>query len=254
MEEYGDKDGPLLLFLHGGGVGGWMWKKQIDCFAAYHCLVPDLPGHGKSREIPFTIKCSAEEAIKLIQAYGHGKKIFVIGFSLGAQIAIQMAAMEPELIDAGVIASALAIPQPKAGKWVRPLIRLSFPLIKQKWFARLQAKALYIADEDFPQYFEESKKMDQAVLAAILEENMTFGIPHGFSKARGRFLVAAGEKEKAVMKQSVKEIAAAGKNSLAVILPDTGHGAPMASPVLFHSVAEAWLNGRELPGNCCRLS
>jgi pimeloyl-ACP methyl ester carboxylesterase len=31
-EEYGDKNSTLMLFLHGGGVSGWMWDKQIQLF------------------------------------------------------------------------------------------------------------------------------------------------------------------------------------------------------------------------------
>ncbi len=46
--ECGDTSGPLIVFIHGGGVSGWMWKKQLEYFTNYHCLVPDLPGHGNS--------------------------------------------------------------------------------------------------------------------------------------------------------------------------------------------------------------
>ena len=38
---------PTIIFLHGGGLGGWMWRYQVRAFEKqYHCLVPDLPEHG----------------------------------------------------------------------------------------------------------------------------------------------------------------------------------------------------------------
>ena len=65
-QEYGDKSAPLMLFLHGGGVSGWMWDKQIQYFTHYHCIVPILPEHGLNNDgIPFSIKGSAEELITI---------------------------------------------------------------------------------------------------------------------------------------------------------------------------------------------
>ncbi len=58
--EYGNKEGPLLVFIHGGGVGGWMWDEQTAYFTAYHCLIPTLQGHGdRSDETTFSIRGNA---------------------------------------------------------------------------------------------------------------------------------------------------------------------------------------------------
>lgn len=58
---YGDADKPLLVFLHGGGVSSWMWDGQVKYFNNYKCLVPDLPGHGKSSEgYNFSIRDTAD--------------------------------------------------------------------------------------------------------------------------------------------------------------------------------------------------
>jgi len=29
-EESGVMDAPTIVFIHGGGISGWMWKKQTD--------------------------------------------------------------------------------------------------------------------------------------------------------------------------------------------------------------------------------
>ncbi|TKI86419.1 alpha/beta hydrolase, partial [Bacillus wiedmannii] len=31
-KEFGDSSSPLMVFIHGGGVSGWMWDKQIKHF------------------------------------------------------------------------------------------------------------------------------------------------------------------------------------------------------------------------------
>ncbi|MGE7692667.1 alpha/beta fold hydrolase [Lysinibacillus sp. NPDC094177] len=41
-KEYGDLHKPLILLIHRGGVGGWMWDKQVQYFSNYHGVVPEL--------------------------------------------------------------------------------------------------------------------------------------------------------------------------------------------------------------------
>ena len=64
-EIYGPEKAPTILFLHGGGISGWMWHNQVEALSAdYRCIVPDLPEHGKS----------INEGILSIAADGEGGK------------------------------------------------------------------------------------------------------------------------------------------------------------------------------------
>ena len=61
---------PTIAFLHGGGIGGWMWTPQVERLRREHrrcLLVPDSPEHGSRRsEKPFTIRSTAEGIAELI--------------------------------------------------------------------------------------------------------------------------------------------------------------------------------------------
>jgi pimeloyl-ACP methyl ester carboxylesterase len=48
--ECGPLNGPLMIFLHGWPSISWMWRAQIDAFAAdgWRCVAPDLRGYGGS--------------------------------------------------------------------------------------------------------------------------------------------------------------------------------------------------------------
>ena len=48
VAESGPADGTPIVFLHGAMVAGWMWTEQVQGLAEYRCLVPDLPGMGRS--------------------------------------------------------------------------------------------------------------------------------------------------------------------------------------------------------------
>jgi pimeloyl-ACP methyl ester carboxylesterase len=254
FQEHGDKNAPLMLFLHGGGVSGWMWDKQVQYFKHYYCIVPDLPQHGQNKDgSPFSIKSSAEELITLIEEKAKGKTVIGIGFSLGSQVLLQILSMKPDLIDFAIINSALIRPNPYIRKWIRPTVKLSFPFIKKRWFSKLQAKTLYIGEDDFEKYYEESCQMELDALVRILEENMSFTIPDGFSKASGKILVTVGEKEKAMMKKSAKDITEATPNSTGIIIPNMGHGVPIAMPNFFNKMAETWIEEGEIPEECKRI-
>ncbi|WP_144460873.1 alpha/beta fold hydrolase [Siminovitchia fortis] len=247
FEEHGCSEGPLIVFLHGGGVSGWMWDQQLSYFRDYQCIVPDLPEHGRSKgEDHFSILSSAEKVIELIRDKGKGKQVVLIGFSLGAQITIQILSMRPELIDHAVINSALAKPMPHGWKFLKPFIKISHPLIKWRPFSKLQAKVLYIQEDDFEKYYKENCAMEQGTLIRILEENMSFKAPSEFKLASSNILVTVGENENSLMKKSAKEIVNSNPNCHGVLVSGVGHGFPLAKPELFSKMVKDWIEGNAI--------
>lgn len=246
-KEYGDLHKPLILFIHGGGVGGWMWDKQVQYFSQYHCIVPELIDNEASNTSDFTIEDSAKKLLSLIVEKAKNKLVIVVGFSLGAQIAIQMVSLKPQLINFAIITSALVTPSPVIEICIRPLIKLTFPLIKNKSFAKLQAKTLYVDQEYFEQYYEDSSKMKVDTLIKILKENMSFAIPHDFSKAKCNILVTVGEKEKGNMKKSAIHLVNSNPNCQGVVLSNIGHGVSLANPEFFNRFVEEWMKDGKLP-------
>lgn len=247
-QEYENKNAPLMVFLHGGGVSSWMWDKQVQYFSDYHCITIDLPEQGKSRNAEyFSIRKSAEDIAKLIEKLANGKKIIVIGFSLGAQVLIQMLSMNPSLIHSAIVNSALVRPNEFVRKMIRPSIKITLPLVKNRYFSKLQSKTLYIEEEDFEKYYKESSQMSSDTLIRILEENISFKIPYEFDKTMGKVLVTVGEKEKGLMKKSARDILSKNPNCIGIIIPGVGHGISLVNPSYFNQMIKNWLENSVLP-------
>ncbi|WP_234405438.1 alpha/beta fold hydrolase [Paenibacillus sp. IHBB 10380] len=238
-----------MIFLHGGGVSGWMWDKQVDFFKdKYYVLIPDLPSHGKSGGEEFlSINKAAKDIIGIIQERRNGQEITMIGFSLGAQIALEILSMKEEMIDRAIIVSGLVIPMNYFKSIINPITRVMMPLTKNKSFAKLQAKVLYVREEYFDLYFSDTKQMSVDALIKILEENMSYQLSDQFVHSHAKILVLVGDKEKTMMKKSAIFITKSNNNCRGYILPKVGHGVSLASPDLFNKIVEAWINDKELP-------
>lgn len=158
-----------------------------------------------------------------------------------------MLSLKPDLIDYAVINSALVRPMPLTRKWIAPSVRLTFPIIKNKFFSKLQAKVLYVDDEYFDTYYDETSRMKADTLIRILKENMSFEIPSDFNEAKAKILVTVGEREKAVMKKSAKDIVASNSNCTGVVFPNVGHGISLANPHYFNELVDKWILEGNIP-------
>lgn len=94
----GDK--PTLLLLHGVQVDGLMWLRTAQALAEdYDIIMPDFRGHGLSSRTAghFSTSILVEDTAALITGLDLSP-VFVVGHSLGADIAGRLAANYPDLV------------------------------------------------------------------------------------------------------------------------------------------------------------
>ena len=93
FDEYGNKDNPTILLLHGAGALDTFCNQY--CFSErYHLIVPHLYGAGKSADKVYNPDMMKREILELIDSL-HKEKIGVIGHSLGGQLAIMLVCERP---------------------------------------------------------------------------------------------------------------------------------------------------------------
>ncbi|MED4129680.1 alpha/beta hydrolase [Shouchella miscanthi] len=243
FQETGDPLQPLLFFVHGGGVSSWMWEKQLAAFSsAYHCLAVDLPEHGKSKGA-FSIEESAMSCLQLAKEKAKGQPVHLIGFSLGAQVVIDMLSKDPLFFETAMINSALVNTTPFVRIGGLLALQASYPLAKYRTFAKAQANVLYIPEEQFDRYFEESKQLKRYTLIRVMRENLSYLLPSSFSSVKTKMLVTVGEKENRMMKRSLTEIKYANEFCQDQVFKGVGHGYSLADPHAFNTVLLNWITG-----------
>jgi pimeloyl-ACP methyl ester carboxylesterase len=102
-ELHGDR-GPAVLLIHGLGSSLRDWERQVETLAPrYRVLTADLRGHGQStRKGPITMADFAADLRALLAALDIAS-VHVVGISLGASIAFQIALDFPDVVDGLVI-------------------------------------------------------------------------------------------------------------------------------------------------------
>jgi pimeloyl-ACP methyl ester carboxylesterase len=104
-----DKGLPAVALIHGAGFDHSAWALHSRWFAhhGFAVLVPDLPGHGRSKGPALkTIAEMADWIAALLDAAG-AAKAHLIGHSMGSLIALETAARHPAKVSAlGLIGTA----------------------------------------------------------------------------------------------------------------------------------------------------
>ncbi len=90
-------EGQPLIFIHGWGVDGRIWRQQMKYFSRqFKVFCVDLPGHGKSSWMKMDLAMMALELKEVCERLLLKKTIF-IGSSFGGLLALKLYALSPAL-------------------------------------------------------------------------------------------------------------------------------------------------------------
>ena len=223
--EYGKQNQDTILLLHGGGLSWWNYREASQKLAEqYHVVLPVLDGHAGS-DAPFTtIEDNADRLISYIDARFGGQVLAIGGLSLGGQIAVEMLSRRPGICRYALIESALVRPMKLTAALIPPAFGMSYGLIGQRWFARMQADYLGIPRELFDDYFRDTCRISKADMIAFLKANSLYTIKPGLSETRAKVKIVAGSREQKNIRDSAAMLNRTMPGSSMEILPGLRHG------------------------------
>ena len=207
---HGNPGKPTIILLHGGGLSDWSLEKVAALLTPdYYMVTPVIDGYGDDAENPFiSIEHSARNLLSYIRDHCGGRVYALGGLSIGAQIALEAMCEQNDVAEYAVLESALVWPIPGTTQLMAPLSGFCYGLIRQKWFARLQARELYVPEEWFTKYYTDSIRMSKASLINTIRSNGNYRLPPETSNIKASTLVIVGEKEISAMKRSADDLCA----------------------------------------------
>jgi len=111
VDESGTPELPAIVFIHGGGPAGVMWREHLDQLGSeFYCLAPDLPGFGHSNWLPpISLSQTADLIANLITVRVPARRAHVVGLSYGGSVLFALLDRHPEVLDHIVIDGASVI-------------------------------------------------------------------------------------------------------------------------------------------------
>jgi len=268
-ESYGSPSAKTIVFLHGGGIGGWMWREQVKVFQAdYHCLVPDLPEQGKNTDSatePYTTEGAADLIGELILNQAYGGKAHVVGISEGAQVVVALISRHPEVVDHAMVSSAILRPMwlnKISGGMVSWMYRwFMAPFKNSDWWIRLNMRGQIGSNEDFfPDFKASFQGMTEASMVHMMERAMSFRMPAGMEKVNVPTLIVCGKHEYKEMRESVRDLVSVFPTARGAFV-SLGRGSTLAkehswamtAPEFFNATLKAWIEDCPLPAELLPL-
>jgi len=100
FHEFGDKNLPPIILIHGGGSSWWNYLRQARILSKeYRIILPTLNGHGEEYQLDYvSTEDSALEILDYIKANCGGKLFAIGGVSLGGQIAMELLSLDGKLM------------------------------------------------------------------------------------------------------------------------------------------------------------
>jgi pimeloyl-ACP methyl ester carboxylesterase len=248
VRETGERGRQAVVFLHGVGNTGGMWTHLMSSLSNYHCLAPDMPGHGASRSIDWLGRGpTAARIAALIEERANGRA-HVVGLSLGGSVALELLATRPELLDRVIVDGCAALSSPIIGPLKVGVAAIS-PLLRFGAVARIIGRAFGIRPgPGLDDFVGQIQAADARSFRRAFADANDVRITPDLLRARCPTLLVAGERELQHVRASNRLLAARMPHAEARMVPGAGHGWGAAQlPELHRAMVEAWLTGSQFP-------
>ena len=214
FHEFGDKNFPDIILIHGGGNSWWNYLRQARMLSdKYHVILPTLDGHGEEYQKDYiSTENSAQQIMEYIKNNCDRKLFAIGGVSLGGQIAIELLSLDSDIAEKAIIDGSICIPQPKLARICTVIIKLFGKIMFSKSASKIQLslmKKMYpnmaYPEEIENYYIEDMPRIPIKTLVTIYKTYMgRYRLKDTITESKAQVLYIYGEKEMKCVKESAK--------------------------------------------------
>lgn len=199
-EEYGKGNEKIVVMLHGANFVH-SFSKQYVLGEKFHLIIPHLMGYGRETAKTFDAEKQVSELAEFIAALG--KKVLLVGFSLGAQIAYKLVSEHQELFCGAIIISPWLDKNEKMLAAVLAQNEKQFKMFKKKWMCNLVGKMNGLSKPQRKEFVEQMQKVTLETMRNAVDNGITLE-SEDFESVQIPVCALAGEKEQAEVTGSVR--------------------------------------------------
>jgi pimeloyl-ACP methyl ester carboxylesterase len=226
-----------IIFVHGSGAYGDIWRYQTDYFANSHAV--NLPGHPNGQLLKSVEEC-ADWLRKYIEGRGY-KDVVLAGHSFGGAIALMYALKYPQELEGIIIIGS--------GARLRVHPRYLAPCeeaIKgnpQKWYEFIE-DIYRLTPEDYKrEVVEKQKAIGPAVMLNDFRCCDKFDIMDGVHEIKLPALIICGELDAMTPVKYSNYLGDKLANSSVVIIPQATHFVLAEKPEVVNKAIEDFVKG-----------
>lgn len=232
-----------LVFLHGPGAGGC-----ADAF--YHqrkhfpdSVAPNLPGHLGGMRCADVARYT-EWVRGWLWAQGLNKNLVLVGYTLGASIALQYGLDYPDEVKGLVVMTVAARPKERTpGTYEMRLRAPQDPKVYEEWLA-FQLKAMHLVAPGLREHLmERHRQVGPLSQYHDLMAIDRFDVRDRIANLKPNLLLLRGLQDHGNPPEYEKEIHEAVPGSRYVKLPDAGHFPPVEIPDKVNALIEEFVAG-----------
>jgi pimeloyl-ACP methyl ester carboxylesterase len=226
-----------------------MWADLMAGLTGFHCLAPDLPGHGRIGAIAWTSRAETARLIaELIEERAAGGRAHVVGLSLGGSVALELLATRPDLLDHVIVDGCGALRSPIAGP-MKIGVSVISPFLRFAPVARLIGRAFGVMPGDgLDAFVAQMQAVDARSFRRAFADANDMRITPRLLAAPCPTLLVAGERELKHVRASNRLLSERMPHAEARMMPGASHGwGPAQFPDIHLRMVAAWIAGRQLP-------
>jgi pimeloyl-ACP methyl ester carboxylesterase len=242
VHESGTPGSPAVVFLHGAGASGAMWREHMAALTGFHRLAPDLPGFGRSNHLPFLSRTVTADLVgDLVGNRVPAGRAHVVGLSWGGGIVHTLLDRHPGLVERAVIDGAGVLTW-WAGGLVLAGVGAVAPFLHTRPVTALFSRIIGMDEQGRA----DLRAASPTAFRRAFVEGFRSGVSRVEVGAPSPVLLVAGEKETAIRPANAA-LASLMPHAVAMFAPDLPHGWIARRTGLHVRMVEAWLTGGELP-------
>lgn len=244
-EKYGDEHNPIIVCLHGANHVH-CFSKQCEYLSKNYCvIVPHLPGYGRNEVKTFKTVEALKQLVEFIPSLG--KKVTLMGFSVGAQLAFVMLCKAPQLFNGVIMISPWLLKDPAEVEKAMKQASDNEKLSKNKLLVGFNALAMGLDKGEREENAEFAQNVTMTTILNSIDNGIKFEDFPDYRDIDVPMLALCGIKETLEIRKSVRTLSMQNPHCAYDMWDGAAHNIPFKAASRLNKIVEEFMekNGKK---------